>query len=549
MKVYRLKSLCALLPLTAALWSVPAAAADGDTHKIRRLGNPATTISTKDTRTDAELKERVRQYRDALSVVLAKSTFDGDPQDFFDAVENGNFEQTSIPVGATFPWMAHREGGQPALLHNVEWAGDAPFTAWRITAETKAATFTFIIPGTCLNLALESKKPRPPLSCSLEATAAESTADKLGAVTIRGRATPSGDLTITGIGGPTKVIDAGQARAAGAGSWSFQPTEQGSYQFDASVRDAHGREATCSARVRVSPLAVPPKPQPVCSLTGSYDETTGVITLDGSRSKGDVTITRITAPEGGTIDATGSGGSYTFEVDKRTRRRGGEYVVSAEARIDDEVARCTDTHVLVPTPAGPDSRWIARGFGWTGDGDDKELFNSVGPGGAAQRNSIDLTSPDGFGASLEFLPTKRFGIEGGVLIGEASSLFVVDLPDQWGMADDEVDLTIFTLGVNFHLTPDRRADVYIGPFLGWVQYDDAEFNTLGRTFEYDYDDDFGFGAQIGVDVLFRREGRWGFTSALRYLQSSAELTGPGIADEIELDLDPLLFSAGISFRF
>ena len=546
MKAYRHQAILALLPLVGSLMAAPTMAAEG-TNKITRLGNPATTISSKDTRTDVELKERVREYRDSLTVILAQSTFDGDPQDLFDAVENGSFERISVPVGSTFAWMARRDKGQPSLAHNVEWAGRAPFEAWRLTVESKSATFTFIIPGTCLNLALESRTPRPPLSCSIEAQAAQSTVDSLGAVSISARATPSGDVAITGIGGPSRVLDAGQARSQGAGRWTFQPTEPGSYRFDAQVRDAYGREATCSAQARVAALVVPPKPEPECRLTGSYDDATGLITIDSSGTKGEIRVTGITGPDGASITPDGGNGRWTFPVDRRTKRRGGDFTVTAEASIEDRVDRCSDVRVVVPKRQGPDSKWILRAFGFAGDGDDRQRFDTIGPADGIERNSIDLDAPSGVGIGLEYLATSLIGIEGALLLGNGDSTYVLDLDDQWGMATDEVSFTAFTVGVNFHLTPERRADVYIGPFLGFVSYDDARFDVLNRTQRFEFDDEVGLGAQIGVDVLFKPTGRWGFTSALRYLQTTAE--DDRFNPNVELDLDPLLFSAGISFRF
>lgn len=546
MKAYRPQALIALLPLIGSLTVAPAMAAEG-TKKIRRLGNPATTISTKDTKTDADLKARVEQYRDALTVILAQSSFDGDPEDLFDAVKNGNFERTSVPVGSTFAWMARRDKGQPSLAHNVEWAGSAPFEAWRLRVESQSATYTFVIPGTCLNLALESRTPRPPLSCTLEASAASSTETTLGAVTISGSARPSGDLTITGIGGPSRALDAGQARSAGAGRWTFQPDAPGAYRFDAQVRDAYGREAMCSATARVAPLAIPPKPEPECRLTGSYDEATGLITIDSSGTKGDIKVTGVMGPDGATISPDGGNGRWTFPVDRRTKRRGGTYKITAEASIEDRVDRCRDVQVVVPERPGVDGRWVLRAFGFTGNGDDRQNFDTFGPAGGLEQNSLAVDAPSGVGLALEYLFNDRVGIEGAALFGNADTDYALDLADAWLRGSDDVSFTAFTLGVNFHLTPDRRVDVYIGPFVGLASYDDASFNFGVNSRRFDFDDETGIGAQIGLDVPFTSDGRWGFNTALRYLESSAE--DDRFNPEVELEPDPLLFSAGISFQF
>lgn len=563
MSVYRIDVWLAALALTLGVAvSVPARAADGETTKIYRLGNPATTISTRDTKTAAELKERVKEYASALQVVLAQSTFDGDPQDFFDAIENDQFEETTVQKGATFPWMSSRKAGNPRLLHNVEWASSKPFIAWRIKVEAKSATYHFIIPGTCLNLALESKVDRAPLGCSLEASAAASTVDRLGAISLTGRVQPEGDLEITGIGGPGAVVDAGKARAQGAGRWSFQPEKAGTYKFSAMARDRYGRETRCAAEATVQAKVAPPKPKPMCRLSVSYDEATGVITADSSGSKGTVTVTDLSVPDGATGGLEGGNGRWTVNVDKRIRRRGGEYVFRAQSELDGQVDTCGDARVTIPVPPGPDHRWILRAFGFGGDGGERERFETIGPADGLRQNSLALDGPAGVGVALEYLFNKRIGIEGALLIGDVDGNFDEDRLDFdpatgglrmiWVGDDDDVSFTAFTIGVNFHLTPDHRADVYIGPLLGFTQYDDGQFSLDRGLVRVDFDDDSALGAQVGVDVPFRRDGRWGFNSALRYLPSSTEVTNFGAvvgSDDIEIDVDPLLFSAGISIRF
>gem|GEM_PF-1509172 len=544
----RLCVLCTLLLLAAGLASAVPAAGDEGTTKIYRLGNPATTISNRDTKTADELKARVREYATALDVVLAQSGFDGDPQDFFDAVENDRFEQISVSQGSTFPWMASRKQGDPYLLHNVEWASPKPFVAWRLRVETKAATFTFVIPGTCLNLALESRVARPPLSCSLDAEAGKSTVDTLAAITITGRAEPPAELTLSAIGGPAQAFDPRRAERQAAGRWRFQPSAPGTYRFSASAHDTYGREARCqaSATVEAKKVVPRPKPRPVCRLSGSYDPTTASIVLASVHAKGTVTATVLSMPDGATGSLEGGEGRWQLAVDKRVRRRGGAYRFAGEAKLDGEVDACSEVQVTIPVPPGPGHRWILRAFGWSGDGDDQARTSDVVGPGVAERTKLGIESPDGAGVSLEYLASHRVGIEGALLIGSADGIFQLDLGNQWARAEDDIDFTVFTVGANFHLTPDRRADVYLGPFVGFVSYDDVSFQTLGRQTRIDFDDDLGFGAQVGVDLPFTRDGRWGFNSALRYLTTTAE---EDRGRRRQLDLDPLILSAGISVRF
>jgi outer membrane protein W len=106
----------------------------------------------------------------------------------------------------------------------------------------------------------------------------------------------------------------------------------------------------------------------------------------------------------------------------------------------------------------------------------------------------------------------------------------------------EIDFTPLFVGVNFHLTPARPLDVYLGPFLAWVTYGDLEFDDESISI----DDDFAIGAVAGVDVPFGR-GRWCFSGALRYLGTEADPgSGP---DDHPLDVNPWIVHAGVGYRF
>ena len=59
------------------------------------------------------------------------------------------------------------------------------------------------------------------------------------------------------------------------------------------------------------------------------------------------------------------------------------------------------------------------------------------------------------------------------------------------------------------------------------------------------DDDYGFGAKAALDVPFGRERAWRFLSDLRYLVTILESEVPGQ----DLELSPLILSAGVGYRF
>ena len=116
---------------------------------------------------------------------------------------------------------------------------------------------------------------------------------------------------------------------------------------------------------------------------------------------------------------------------------------------------------------------------------------------------------------------------------------------------EALGFTAVTGGLNIHLTPEKKVDLYIAPLLVFTSFDDLRFRfqvddeTL--TADFRSDDDFAVGAQLGADVPFG-EGRWSLNLTARYLDVSLS-----VVDEegvyTNLQFDPLVLSAGLGYRF
>lgn len=175
----------------------------------------------------------------------------------------------------------------------------------------------------------------------------------------------------------------------------------------------------------------------------------------------------------------------------------------------------------------------------------------------------------GGGLAIEYRATTRIGVELGGLTAEVeddrSPPFSV-LADLF--IETETRFTPVLARLNFHLTPERRADVYVGPVAGWVSVDDLTVRTLiegpevGRfTDELDVpaDDQLTWGAHAGVDVRLGAPGNRSFLSVgVTWLDLPLELElpplGPAVdplfsLEQLEGDLDPLLVQVGYSYRF
>ena len=103
-------------------------------------------------------------------------------------------------------------------------------------------------------------------------------------------------------------------------------------------------------------------------------------------------------------------------------------------------------------------------------------------------------------------------------------------------------------GFNFHLTPDRPVDFYVGPMLGLVRYSGVEyragFGTATTTIAVE--DDFTWGAIVGLEIPIGSRG-WQLHGNLRYIETDIKSRGGPIL--IRTEFDPLIVSVGFGYQF
>ena len=157
----------------------------------------------------------------------------------------------------------------------------------------------------------------------------------------------------------------------------------------------------------------------------------------------------------------------------------------------------------------------------------------------------DFDTGVGAGVRAEYQLNRRVGIDFGFLRTAS-----VDVSTSGATSSVEVtSFSPFTVGADFHLTPGKRVDLYAGPQLAWVSYGDIDVVTSpgGSTIEVSVDNDLGLGAILGLDVPLGERRHWAFQTNLRYLATSME--GEGIADDLDVDFDPAIFSLGFGYRW
>lgn len=492
------------------------------------VGRPSTAFSKKPVNTTDDLLAGLTANHADLVAILEDvkantgATWDstGLVDGIINSVRQGNVKETMLPVGMELDWMASRKYRKPRVLWNVRWKGKEALDSWVVETQQDNMIYTFVIPKKCMNLSMNTKdealKPRlavlPP-SCTIDANWSLPSND----VTVSLEAKGADSVVLTGLEGEGP-------------SWTFQAPSEGTHTFSATVKNVAG-EATCSDSVTVT------WPSPSCSLSATLtDERSGAGEI---RAAGDYDeITLFTAlPNGAAGSAPKAAGDRAWTYDPRDDgRQAGVYTISGDVKNRfGKTAQCTPASYEVPKL----EKWIVRGFLGRYDGDDESVL--VNTPTLREKSWVDAGKV--FGASVEYKPTDKLGIELGVMLADQDAHWEFDTESVWLMDEQSLDTRIFTLGVNWHLLdPAAAVDLFVGPYVAFASYDTLEFRdgSLGRTI--DYDNETTFGAQLGLGVPFG-DSPVSFQAAIRYIALDAD------DENFDLGIDPLIGTVGIGFRF
>jgi hypothetical protein len=203
-------------------------------------------------------------------------------------------------------------------------------------------------------------------------------------------------------------------------------------------------------------------------------------------------------------------------------------------------------------PGGGDAgSWTVRGFGaWVEPTDDSFAFGRpIEPPLPDEPSSAAFTLDDGsgWGLGLEYRLTRRLGVEAQAIVADLDSelelRFGVPV-NLIGVDRREVGIDLYSLGLNVHLTPERRLDVYAGLLGALVSYDDFRGQVGGITFRREGIDDTAVGLALGADLFLDRSRRWAATAAVRQLWSTGDA-----GDDLGIDVDPRIVTAGVAVRW
>lgn len=181
--------------------------------------------------------------------------------------------------------------------------------------------------------------------------------------------------------------------------------------------------------------------------------------------------------------------------------------------------------------------------------------------GEEQDLTADADGALGLGISGEYQFSDRLGLELGIFRASPDVNLVNTIKelDLTARASDGQAMTPVTLGLNIHLLPEDRLDLYISPFLAYVYYGDLEFFisetteingeqiVLEDSIRVDVANDLAYGATVGLDVPFSSKP-WAIATSLRYLATSLDITDPD-GDRETLDFDSWIISLGLRYSF
>lgn len=547
MESKKLVPLIAVCCLLAAFAGSPAAVGqtvcDGfeSGKKVRRLGGTNSFVRGGVASVE-ELQAAFVNNEDDLRYTLELKGMGPFADEIFKAIATGDVGETSLAPGTEFDWMVYRRGGEPRVADGLCMATRETYDAYTVEVELgddrSITRRRFAIPKVCVNLAhvgSETIEKIPPPVCKLDV---QHDCDAHTFTVNAAGSSPGVMVTMTGPGGTQTIIPAGSSNPVWSGPHNDPYRTDYTFTVKGENKDHMGNPQTCEETVRVSRCEAPPA---TCAITVSPSEARigDDITVDVTGHWVDDQIeVGITDDKGNALSDPSLAAPFPNTI---SFRKPGTYSFSGTATNEaGETAACQASVEV-------DGRWVLRGFGGPASVDtDEAMTSDVRADGVSERTKYGIGSGILLGLGLERILNDRVGIEAVLTYGLFDSTFTLDLNDEWADDEDEISMLGLTIGPNFHLSPNSRADVYVGPFVGFGTFGDGNYSVLGESVTRSLDDDFIWGGQLGIDVPFSPDGPWAFHARALYMALS------GSVDEVpgqEFDLDPAVFTVGLGYNF
>ena len=123
---------------------------------------------------------------------------------------------------------------------------------------------------------------------------------------------------------------------------------------------------------------------------------------------------------------------------------------------------------------------------------------------ANSETNFSLDPGLGLGGDIEYHLNPRIGLMASLILATVEAELMYDTMSVWEDGESDFDYLSVTLGPNFHLTPERRVDLYVGLFVGVADLGGTTIRVPSRSFRVDLGNELIFGGLLGLDVPFGR---------------------------------------------
>ena len=163
---------------------------------------------------------------------------------------------------------------------------------------------------------------------------------------------------------------------------------------------------------------------------------------------------------------------------------------------------------------------------------------------------IDIGAAVGVNAEYRF--NRRLGLDLGAFAGGGVDVIGHRSWIGWAEYDvyDTMSVAGLTAGLDIHLTPDSRVDLYVCPMVAVMQFGGLWFEVGDHRLAtaVDFDEDLAVGAGLGLAVPFGERRKWSFNANLTHLESTLNGGDHGSL-RVEEDYDATMFGLGFGYRF